>query len=96
VARAASRWRGLGRYRGEPVDDDQTCVQHWRDVGGRWEMFTEQCVNPTQDGLGRRQLSLKAQNRGPVRTGDREPRCHTLARRASKMGSSRNETLRED
>jgi hypothetical protein len=25
VARAASRWRGLGRYRGEPVDDDQTC-----------------------------------------------------------------------
>jgi ketosteroid isomerase-like protein len=53
VARAASRWRGLGRYRSDPVDDDQTCVQHWRDVGGRWEMFTEQCVNrPRTDSAG--------------------------------------------
>jgi ketosteroid isomerase-like protein len=53
VARAASRWRGLGSYRGEPVDDDQTCVQHWRQAGGRWEMFTEQCVNrPRSDSAG--------------------------------------------
>jgi hypothetical protein len=48
VARAASRWRGQGRYRGEIVDDDQTCVQYWRDVGGHWAMFSEQCVNRTR------------------------------------------------
>jgi ketosteroid isomerase-like protein len=45
VARTASRWRGQGRYGSELVDDDQTCVQHWRDAVGRWEMFSEQCVN---------------------------------------------------
>jgi len=45
VARVSSRWEGNGRYRGEPVQDDQTCGQTWILSRGNWQLFTEHCVN---------------------------------------------------
>lgn len=45
VARVSSRWEGEGRYRGEPVLDDQTCGMTWIQVDGAWQLFTEHCVN---------------------------------------------------
>jgi hypothetical protein len=45
VARVTSRWEGRGEYQGEPVIDDQTCGQTWLWRDGRWELFTEHCVN---------------------------------------------------
>lgn len=45
VARASSRWEGEGRYRGEPVVDDQTCGMTWIREDGVWRLFTEHCVN---------------------------------------------------
>lgn len=45
VARVSSRWEGEGRYRGEPVLDDQTCGMDWMKVDGAWRLFTEHCVN---------------------------------------------------
>lgn len=45
VARVSSRWEGEGRYRGEPVLDDQTCGMSWMKVDGAWRLFTEHCVN---------------------------------------------------
>lgn len=45
VARATSRWQGRGEYQGRPVLDDQTCGQIWVWREGRWQLFTEHCVN---------------------------------------------------
>jgi hypothetical protein len=45
AARVSSRWEGEGRYRGEPVRDDQTCGQIWVWRGARWQLFSEHCVN---------------------------------------------------
>ena len=45
VARVISRWEGRGEYQGEPVIDDQTCGQTWLWREGRWQLFTEHCVN---------------------------------------------------
>ncbi|HKY61370.1 MAG TPA: nuclear transport factor 2 family protein [Gemmatimonadota bacterium] len=45
VARVTSRWEGRGEYRGNTVDDDQTCGQTWVWLEGHWQLFTEHCVN---------------------------------------------------
>ena len=45
VARISSRWQGEGMYRGDVVQDDQTCGQTWVYRGARWMLFTEHCVN---------------------------------------------------
>lgn len=53
VARVTSRWEGRGEYQGRPVLDDQTCGQTWVWRDGRWQLFTEHCVNrPEPDSLG--------------------------------------------
>lgn len=48
VARVRSRWEGEGRYRGEPVKDDQTCGQTWIRSEAGWRLFTEHCANRTR------------------------------------------------
>jgi ketosteroid isomerase-like protein len=45
VARVASRWEGTGRFQGTAVEDDQSCGQIWVWDGGRWQLFSEHCVN---------------------------------------------------
>jgi ketosteroid isomerase-like protein len=45
VARLTSRWEGRGEYQDRPVIDDQTCGQTWVWRDGRWQLFTEHCVN---------------------------------------------------
>jgi ketosteroid isomerase-like protein len=45
VARVTSRWQGRGEYQDRPVIDDQTCGQTWLWREGRWQLFTEHCVN---------------------------------------------------
>lgn len=45
VARVTSRWQGEGEFKGRPVLDDQTCGQTWAWREGRWQLFTEYCVN---------------------------------------------------
>lgn len=45
LARVSSRWQGRGQYRGEVVDDDQTCGHTWVSREGRWLLYTEHCVN---------------------------------------------------
>jgi uncharacterized glyoxalase superfamily protein PhnB len=45
VGRVSSRWEGKGRFRGEPVLDDQTCGQIWLWERSRWLLFTEHCAN---------------------------------------------------
>jgi ketosteroid isomerase-like protein len=45
VARLTSRWQGRGEYQDRPVIDDQTCGQTWLWREGRWQLFTEHCVN---------------------------------------------------
>ena len=45
VARVGSRWEGEGRFRGEPVRDDQTCGMTWLWERAGWRLFTEHCVN---------------------------------------------------
>ncbi len=45
VVRVTSRWEGKGRYRGEPVLDDQTCGQIWIWKDARWRLYSEHCVN---------------------------------------------------
>ena len=45
VARVGSRWEGEGRFRGEPVRDDQTCGMTWLRERAGWRLFTEHCVN---------------------------------------------------
>lgn len=47
VARVTGRWQGRGEYQGRPVLDDQTCGQIWVWREGRWQLFTEHCVNRT-------------------------------------------------
>lgn len=50
VARVSSRWEGEGRYRGDPVLDDQTCGMTWVAEDGAWRLFTEHCVNRPRPG----------------------------------------------
>jgi len=50
VARVSSRWEGEGRYRGEPVLDDQTCGMTWMREEGVWRLLTEHCVNRPRPG----------------------------------------------
>ena len=53
VARVTSRGEGRGEYQGRPVLDDQTCGQTWVWRDGRWQLFTEHCVNrPKPDSVG--------------------------------------------
>jgi hypothetical protein len=45
MGRVSSRWQGEGRYRGDPIRDDQTCGQTWLRRDGRWWLVTEHCAN---------------------------------------------------
>ena len=45
VGRVSSRWIGVGEYQGAAVRDDQTCGQIWIWRDGRWQLFSEHCVN---------------------------------------------------